>query len=298
MGAATLTLGAIRLRLPAPAGAQEPASPTADICVLTPEQTEGPYYLPLALFREGITEGKPGLPLRLRIAVCDVSTCAPLTNAAVDVWHCDAQGYYSGVAGEPGGNADPEAAVGAAAGTFPRGIQVVDTDGIAEFQTIYPGWYSGRTVHIHMKVHAGGLPEVLDLATPTAADTTIDEGGHVSHTGQLYFDDATSDEVYATVEAYAGRDDTQRLRNDQDGILGDHADEPGFILALTPLQDGSLDAGFRGEITIGVDPSAIPEPAGFGGGPPGEDSPPDGGSPPEGGPPPEIPAEQAVSATL
>ena len=92
---------------------------------------------------------------------------------------------------------------------------------------------------------------MLKLATPAAADAGTYEGGHVSHTGQLYFDDAINDEVFETAEAYAGRDNTQRLRNDQDGILNGYADEPGFIMALTPLGEDALVDGFLGEITIG-----------------------------------------------
>src|SRR5690242_5306354 len=134
-GAAALALGT--LRQPLAAGAQTEVSPTADLCVLTPEQTAGPFYLPVDLLRQDITEGKPGLPLRLRIAVADVKSCAMLPDAAVDVWHCDAQGYYSGVAAEPGGaKSEPDAATG----TFLRGIQLTNADGIAELQTIYPGW--------------------------------------------------------------------------------------------------------------------------------------------------------------
>ncbi|MCD6031716.1 MAG: protocatechuate dioxygenase [Thermomicrobiales bacterium] len=210
------------------------------------------------LLRQDITEDTPGVPLRLRIAVADVNSCALLENAAVDVWHCDAQGFYSGVAAAPGGGASQEAGAGAEAGTFLRGIQLTDADGIAEFDTIYPGWYSGRTVHIHMKVHVGGTPDLLEQPTPAAGDEGTYEGGHVSHTGQLYFEDAISDEVFATAEAYAGRDDSRRTRNDQDGILGQHLDEPGFILSLTPLAEGDITQGLLGEITIGVDPEAMP----------------------------------------
>lgn len=290
-GAAAVALGGVRLRWPAPAGAQEAASPTAEVCVLTPELTEGPYYLPLELIRQDITEGQPGLPLRLRVAVVDLANggCVPLPDAAVDIWHCDAQGYYSGVEGNPGGNASSEAGAGAAAGTFLRGIQLTDADGAAEFQTIYPGWYSGRTVHIHMKVHVGGTAEVLDEATPAGSGNAY-AGGQVAHTGQLFFDDAVSDEVYAGVEAYAGRDEAQRLRNEDDNILGDHLDEPGFLVALEPLGAEAMDDGFLGTITIGVDSTAIPEPAegpgGPGGPPPGEGGPPPGGGPPHDGTPP------------
>lgn len=231
-----------------PAAAQEAATATAaDLCLLTPQSTEGPYYIADPLLRQDITDGRAGVPLRLRIGVSDVNTCAPLANAAVDVWHCDAQGYYSGVpSNRPGPESDPALAAEAASQLFLRGVQLTDEEGNVEFTTIYPGWYQGRTIHIHVMVHVEGT---------VAGDTY--EGGHTAHTGQLYFDDATSDEVFATAAAYAGRPNELRTRNDQDGLLGGHADEPGFILSLTPLVAGSLEDGFAGTIVFGVDPTAI-----------------------------------------
>ena len=130
-------------------------------CVLAPESTEGPYFLDDQKVRRNITEGKPGVQLTLRLTVVDVSTCRPIRNAAVDVWHCDAAGAYSGVQG--------------VSGEFLRGVQRADAKGVAVFRTIYPGWYPGRTVHIHVMVHIGG---------------------NVVHTGQLYFTDAVTDAVY------------------------------------------------------------------------------------------------------
>src|SRR5438876_504308 len=97
-----------------------------------------------------------------RATVLDASTCRPIKGAAVDIWHCDAGGSYSGV-GQVTGR------------TFLRGIQRTNAAGVATFQTIYPGWYPGRTVHIHVKVHVGG---------------------NVVHTGQLYFRDSLTDAVY------------------------------------------------------------------------------------------------------
>ena len=132
-------------------------------CVLTPEQTDGPYYIADEKVRRNITEGKPGTPLSLRAFVVDASTCKPIKNAAVDIWHADAGGVYSGF----GQGADNR--------TFMRGIQRTNAKGLAIFRTVYPGWYSGRTVHIHVKVHLGG---------------------NVLHTGQLYFPDSVTDAVY------------------------------------------------------------------------------------------------------
>jgi protocatechuate 3,4-dioxygenase beta subunit len=113
-------------------------------CVLTPELTEGPYYVPAEKVRRNITEGKPGAPLDLRLTVVDASTCKPIKSAVVDIWHADAVGVYSGaVAGNAGTN-------------FMRGIQKTDSTGLARFISVYPGWYQGRAVHIHVKVHLGG----------------------------------------------------------------------------------------------------------------------------------------------
>jgi protocatechuate 3,4-dioxygenase beta subunit len=100
--------------------------------VLTPELTEGPFYVPNERVRRNITEGKPGVPLELRLTVVDASSCKPLGNALVDVWHADALGVYSGdVAGDAGTS-------------FLRGVQRTDAHGLAVFKTIYPGWYQGR----------------------------------------------------------------------------------------------------------------------------------------------------------
>src|SRR5207245_8716341 len=132
-------------------------------CVLTPELTEGPYYIAGEKVRRDIREGHPGTLLTLHLAVLHASTCKPIKGAAVDIWHADAAGNYSGFG------------AGAASRTFMRGIQKTDTNGVAVFTTIYPGWYQGRAVHIHIKVHVGGS---------------------VVHTGQLFFSDALTNQVY------------------------------------------------------------------------------------------------------
>ena len=123
------------------------------MCVLTPGETQGPYYLNLNLLRSDITEGLPGLATKLFIHVVQASTCLPVANAAVDVWHANAPGAYSGFGTTVGQ-------------TWLRGVQNTDPNGLAVFNTIYPGWYMGRTQHIHVKVRP----------TPTTELTT-----------QLYF---------------------------------------------------------------------------------------------------------------
>jgi protocatechuate 3,4-dioxygenase beta subunit len=170
--------------------------------------TEGPYYLPREAVRRNITEGKPGTPLTLHLSVVSASTCKPIKSAAVDVWHADAGGVYSGVQG--------------VTGTFLRGIQKTDATGLAVFETVYPGWYRGRAVHIHVKVHIGG---------------------NVVHTGQFFFSDALTDEVYkAAPYSTRGTPDTTDAA---DSIYRNG----GSKSLLTVKKTGS---GYVGSIVMGV----------------------------------------------
>ena len=177
-------------------------------CVLAPELTEGPYYLPGEAVSRDITEGRPGTPLRLHLTVVSVSSCRPVRGAAVDIWHADAGGVYSGVAGNTG--------------TFMRGVQRTDRNGLAVFDTIWPGWYQGRAVHIHVKVHAGG---------------------NVVHTGQLFFPDALTARVYEAAP--------YRVRGNPD--TSDAADaiyrNGGSRSLLHPVRSGN---GYLGSIVMGV----------------------------------------------
>ena len=179
-------------------------------CVLTPEQTEGPYYIPKEKVRRDITEGRPGTPLTLRLRVVSASTCNPIAGAAVDIWHCDASGVYSGFG------------QGSSSRTFMRGIQGTNAKGVAAFRTVYPGWYTGRTVHIHVKVHLGG---------------------RVVHTGQLYFPDALTDVVYrkAPYSSRPGRD----TRNASDSVFRNGG-------RRSMLRVRRSVAGYVGTIAMGV----------------------------------------------
>ena len=180
-------------------------------CVLAPEQTEGPFFLDDAKVRRNITEGKAGVPLTLRLAVVDVSTCKPIKGAVVDVWHCDAGGVYSGTSTQD--TLDDR---------FLRGVQRTNSKGVALFSTVYPGWYPGRTVHIHVMVHLGG---------------------NIVHTGQLYFADAVTDIVYKR-RPYASRP-SRNPRNVGDSIYRNGGKRSTLKLA----RSGS---GYVGSITMGV----------------------------------------------
>jgi protocatechuate 3,4-dioxygenase beta subunit len=179
-------------------------------CVLTPEMTEGPYYIAAEKVRRNITEGRPGIRLGLRLSVVDATTCRPIPGAAVDIWHADAGGEYSGFG------------AGASSRTFMRGIQKTNSAGLALFQTVYPGWYQGRTVHIHVKVHVGG---------------------NVVHTGQLFFSDTLTDSVYK-VSPYSRRPN-RATRNAQDMIYANG----GRQSLLTVRRKGT---GYVGSIVMGV----------------------------------------------
>jgi protocatechuate 3,4-dioxygenase beta subunit len=265
----------------------------ADSCKLVPELTVGPFYVDGEKIRRDITEGKPGIPLRLRVTVLDSRRCTPLRNAAVDIWHCDARGYYSGYTahdpdadfgppedgaggragrGGPGGPGGPRGRGGPGGPggprgggpdrgpppgdmmfspptdqmTFLRGLQFTDARGVAEFVTIYPGWYFGRAIHIHTKVHVQGQAQAAHYA-----------GGHVAHIGQFAFPDEMSDRI--AIEApYRGRK-LVRTHNDNDTVF-DAAMAAECMLELRPLKT-DLMAGMIAEATISVDPMATPGPA-------------------------------------
>jgi protocatechuate 3,4-dioxygenase beta subunit len=228
--------------------AQDDATPPAGldgVCVLTPELTEGPYYLDDMMLREDITEGKAGVPLELTMLTVNAETCEPIANAAVEIWHCDALGFYSGfVENNPGGTSD-YVDDGSNPDTFCRGLQITGEDGLVTFRTVYPGWYGGRAIHIHLKVHVGGK----------AANGTY-EGGHFSHTGQIAFDDAVTDQV-AVIEPYASKT-TSFTRTFDDGVFRNiEEDDPAWFVELAPVDETDATAGFTGAMALGV----IPDPS-------------------------------------
>ncbi|HEY3310687.1 MAG TPA: intradiol ring-cleavage dioxygenase [Anaerolineales bacterium] len=190
-------------------------------CVVRPEATEGPYFVDEGLNRSDVRSDpasgvvKAGAPLTLGFNVSQVGAngCTPLEGARVEIWHCDAGGVYSDVA-------DPR--VNTKGQKFLRGYQLTDARGQANFMTIYPGWYPGRTVHIHFKVIQTG------------------SGGSSVFTSQLFFEDALTDRVFA-VEPYASRGQRDTLNN-RDGIYKDQ-------LLLKVSETGS---GYAGVFDIGL----------------------------------------------
>jgi protocatechuate 3,4-dioxygenase beta subunit len=213
-GAAAVVGGAgsaLRLATADAASGTEAVSRGLVQCVLTPELTEGPFYVSGQKLRRDISEGKPGTPLLLNLKVINARTCKVVKNATVELWHCDAGGAYSGdVANNPGTS-------------FLRGGQKTKANGIAQIKTIYPGFYNGRAVHIHVKVHVKG---------------------NVVHTGQLFFPAAISRAVYARAP-YSAHGTSPDTSNAQDSIYRNGGRKG--LLALE--KSGS---GYVGTIAMGV----------------------------------------------
>jgi protocatechuate 3,4-dioxygenase beta subunit len=234
------TVGAGSTQVPATSG-------VALDCVVRPELTIGPYFVDDQPNGSDIrTESsdnsvKEGVPLTLNISVASVgdNSCTPIEGAQVDIWHCDAQGHYSGVS-------DPS--FDTSGQNFLRGYQLTDAGGAIQFQTIYPGWYSGRAVHIHFTIRTKGA-----------------DGGDYQFTSQFFFDDTLTDQVHAS-EPYAskGQRDT---RNSTDNIFNGGGEQ-----LLLNLQGDSVN-GYSGTMNIGLDLTdtevgASDSAGGPGGGPP------------------------------
>ena len=206
LATATATAAAVASALPA--------------CVVAPELTEGPYYLDVDLERsdirsntsDGAVVDGAALALDWLVSQADGSACVPMADVVVDVWHCDALGVYSGVSGN--------------SGNFLRGFQRTDTNGRASFTTIYPGWYSGRAVHVHFKIR-----------------TDPDASAGFEFTSQLFFDDEFSKGVYASgVYAQKGAQD---VPNASDQIYN----QSGGATLLSVTREGD---GYKATFPIAV----------------------------------------------
>ena len=190
-------------------------------CVQTPSQTEGPYYFDTGELRRDITEGLPGTPLLVSLRLVEAGSCEPVAGATIDIWHTDVSGVYSGY---------PDQGDDTTGETFLRGKQVTDVNGVAEFETIYPGWYPTRAVHIHFMAYT-------------------DEEHLV--TSQFYFPDAVSEAVYQ-IEPYAARG-PHPVTNDDDGIFPGDTVDSSLIGHVTENGEGYMIS-----LSVGVTPGSRP----------------------------------------
>ena len=142
-------------------------------CVVTPSETAGPFPSITLPVRSDVREDRSGLLLTLAISVVNTSaSCAPVTSASVEIWHCDAAGSYSEY-----GNASSS--------TWLRGIQPVDANGVARFTTIYPGWYAGRATHIHVEVMVNNRSiKTTQIAFPEEINSAVYGSGVYLSKGQ------------------------------------------------------------------------------------------------------------------
>lgn len=202
-------------RLPPPTFRQLPQ------CVVTAAKTLGPCHTNDVPIREDVTEGVTGLPTRVSLRIVDAGTCAPLANADVEIWHADVRGVYSGRAARMC-NAGDQAANGA---SFLRGRQLTDAKGIASFITVYPGWYGGRTPHIHLRI----LVDQRELLIT-----------------QLLFDDTLNDLIYQGHPDYAKR--PARSTTNQGDMMFSAAEIACFTFDTTRLDAGLIQASY----TVGV----------------------------------------------
>ena len=264
-----------------------------DVCTLEAEQEVGPYYVANEMIRRDIRENKAGFPLALELLVLNSRTCKPLSHAAIDIWHCDALGLYAGYTknnsmdgdgpGGPGGPGGPPRGFapshpgpppgdhgpdgpppfGMNGGppttdklTFLRGIQFTNAQGRVSFQTIFPGFYQGRTNHIHFKVRLDGHRGLADGHHTYLA-------GHTSHVGQVFFPEAIAADLMKQ-EPYTSHK-IHRTTTAEDGVFnGQHGNTQ--ISTLNFLEPGKPQSGMTAHLVVAVDPTATPAPAkrGFG----------------------------------
>ncbi|KAH8674127.1 Intradiol ring-cleavage dioxygenase [Xylariales sp. PMI_506] len=211
-------------------------------CILAPEVTDGPYYIVGEYLRSNVKEDlySDGIDLFLEVQYIDVNTCEPIPAVAVDIWNCNATGIYSGIYTSGNYAAD------GVNSTYLRGIQLTDHDGVASFETIFPGHYDGRAVHTHLLSHTN--------ATVEPNGTISVWNAPVAHIGQLFWPDDLRAEVETT---YPYTANTQALTtNDEDMWSIVQADSTYDPIPQYLYLGDSIEDGLFAWIQIGINASA------------------------------------------
>jgi protocatechuate 3,4-dioxygenase beta subunit len=186
-------------------------------CKVYPSQTLGPCYAQMPMMRDDLSDGLGGLPVRLSLMVVRANGCMPVPNATVDIWHAGSGGFYSAYAMGTICNPGSE---NVQTKTFGRGVQTTDANGKVNFSTVFPGWYNGRSIHIHFTLRVNGQEYV---------------------TSQLYFEDKLDDEILAQGDYKArGTRDTTNATDMTFLSGGATADE--VLLSIAKRPDGVLHA--------------------------------------------------------
>ncbi|XRM45268.1 hypothetical protein ABZX51_008368 [Aspergillus tubingensis] len=213
-------------------------------CALAEDTTEGPYYVSGEYVRSNIAEQQAGVPLWLDIQLINTNTCEPEPEVFMDIWHCNATGVYSGVSASGNGNGG-DANLDT---TFLRGIQRSDENGVVQFQTIFPGHYTGRATHIHVLTHYAN--ETVELANGTVSGLYSTQSSHI---GQLFFDQDLISQVEALIPYTTN---TQELTtNANDDILEGEADDIDPFMEYVMLGD-SVSDGIFAWIQVAIDPTS------------------------------------------
>jgi protocatechuate 3,4-dioxygenase beta subunit len=225
-----------------------------DTCVLAPETVWGPYAIDEEIYRHDVREGQSGVDLYLDIGVLDIDTCEPLPDAYLTIWHCNSTGTYSGFTGidpdtsdlldgytkSSDGTTDQE--------TFLRGVMSTNTEGIAEFLTLFPGYYITRSTHIHLTVQTN--------VSSNSSESYSYSSASVQHVGQLFFTESLINSVYALSPYSAHLSTLNRTTNDEDSVYAtSNTDGYSSIISVELLGETIAD-GLVGYITVGVNTSA------------------------------------------
>ncbi|ETS82067.1 hypothetical protein PFICI_07069 [Pestalotiopsis fici W106-1] len=191
-------------------------------CVLTPEVTQGPYYVGGEYIRRDLREDQEGVDTVIDYQVIDVDTCEPVPNVYLEMWHCNSTGVYSGIVASGNGDSSDETNIDK---TWLRGIQKTDTDGVAQFETIFPGHYTSRATHIHLMVHQNAT----QYCNGTLGNDVV-----ASHVGQAFFDQ----DLISAVELTAPYStNTQELTTNADDSI---ASEEAATEGVDPFHEYTL----------------------------------------------------------
>ncbi|GAB1316684.1 Intradiol ring-cleavage dioxygenases domain-containing protein [Madurella fahalii] len=208
-------------------------------CLLTPEVTQGPYYVAGEYVRENLIEDQAGVEMILDYQVIDIETCEPIPDVYLEMWHCNATGVYGGIVANGNGDSADGSNIN---NTWLRGIQPTDADGVARFESVFPGHYTGRTPHIHVMVHTNATLQ---------ANSTLGLDNYASHIGQTFFDQ----ELITAVEKLAPYNANRQplTTNQQDFIMAQEAGTDGGdpVMEYTLLGE-SIEDGIFAWIAFGV----------------------------------------------